>query len=174
MELSNIQFITKLKTVAAKVYHTESASGIKLIEGFEGLMLTAYQDRAGIWTIGWGSTRYANGKPVKKGDKLVNKACADDLFKVTLKEFENDVNRLVTVPLNQNQFDALVSFHYNTGALAVSTLLKKLNAGDYNGAAAQFLVWNKITDPKTGKKVIYDVLVNRRKKEQKLFLTPIK
>ena len=50
MELSNIQFITKLKTVAAKVYHTESASGIKLIEGFEGLMLTAYQDRAGIST----------------------------------------------------------------------------------------------------------------------------
>jgi len=148
-----------------------SASGITLIKNFEGLMLKAYKDIAGVWTIGWGSTRYADGKPVQPGDILVNRACADDLFLVTLKSFVNAVNRLVKVPVTQNQMDALYSFHYNTGALAQSTLLKKLNVGDYEGAAVQFLVWNKITDPHTGKKVVSDTLVKRRAKEQKLFLT---
>jgi lysozyme len=150
---------------------TISAAGLALLKDFEGLRLKAYQDIAGVWTIGYGSTFYANGNRIKPTDKLVNKECAEDLLRVTLKGFERTVNRLVTVPLSQNQYDALVCFHFNTGGLASSTLLRKLNKGDYAGAAEQFLVWNKITDPKTGKKVVSDTLVKRRAKERKLFLT---
>jgi lysozyme len=149
-----------------------STNGIALIKSFEGLRLKAYKDSAGVWTIGWGSTKYANGNAVKSIDTLVNRECADDLFEVTLKEYVNAVDKAVKVPLNQNQFDALVSITYNVGVGITlnSTLFKKLNAGDYAGAADQFLVWNKITDPKTGAKVPYDVLTKRRAKEQALFL----
>ncbi|WP_121812790.1 lysozyme [Mucilaginibacter kameinonensis] len=150
-----------------------STRGLDLIKSFEGLRLTAYQDIAGVWTIGYGCTFYANAKRIQPGDRLVNKECASDLLCVILKDFERTVNRVVTVPLNQNQYDALLSFHFNTGSLPSSTLLRKLNAGDYGGAAAQFALWTKVTDPKTGKKVISDALVKRRAKEQKLFITPI-
>ena len=151
--------------------YTFSAAGIALLKQFEGLRLNAYKDIAGVWTIGYGSTYYASGNAIKPGDKLVNTECAEDLLKVTLTAFERTVNRVVTVPLTQNQYDALVCFHFNTGELASSTLLRKLNAGDYAGAAAEFLVWNKITDPETKEKVVSDTLVKRRAKEQKLFLT---
>lgn len=149
-------------------------AGIDLIKSFEGLRLDAYQDSAGVWTIGYGSTRYADGKPVKKGDKLVNSHCADDLFVITLREYFDAVNADVKVPLTQNQFNALLSFTYNegTGALASSTLLKKLNAKDYAGAADEFLKWDKITDPKTHEKEVLDTLYKRRKKERELFLKP--
>ena len=82
-----------------------------------------------------------------------------------LKKFESTVNSAVTVPINQNQFDALVSLAYNigTGAFKESTLLKKLNLGDYKAAAAQFAVWNR-----GGGKVMQG-LVNRRAVERKLF-----
>ncbi|UOE47984.1 lysozyme [Mucilaginibacter sp. SMC90] len=150
-----------------------SVRGLDLIKSFEGLRLAAYQDVAGVWTIGYGCTFYANGKRIQPGDKLVNKECASDLLGVVLRDFERTVNRVVTVALNQNQYDALVSFHFNTGSLPSSTLLRKLNAGDFGGAAAQFDLWVKVTDPKTGKKVVNDTLVKRRAKEQKLFTTPI-
>jgi lysozyme len=85
------------------------------------------------------------------------------------------VNNYVKVPLTQSQFDALVCFTYNegTGALKESTLLRKLNAKDYHGAAYQFLLWDKITDPKTGQKVVCDTLILRRKKERELFLSTL-
>lgn len=150
--------------------YTFSAAGIALLKQFEGLRLKAYKDIAGVWTIGYGSTFYANGKRIKPGDDLLTATCAEDLLRVTLASFERAVNRLVIMPLTQNQYDALVCFHFNTGALASSTLLRKLNTGDYAGAAAQFAAWNKITDPVTGKKVVSDTLVKRRAKEQKLFL----
>jgi len=147
-------------------------SGKNLIKGFEGLRLKAYQDVAGVWTIGWGSTRYANGTTVKQGDVLLNRECADDLFDRTLAPFEDVVNRAVKVPLSQNQFNALVDFAYNEGdgALKISTLLKKLNAGEYQAAAEQFLAWDEVTDPATGKKVVNEDLVKRRQKERALFL----
>ncbi|QEM13476.1 lysozyme [Mucilaginibacter rubeus] len=168
---SSLALISNLKTVAARAYHAASADGEKLIQGFEGLRLKAYQDIAGVWTIGWGNTHYANGKPVKKGDTLPNRECADDLLEFKLKGFAAQINNLVKVTINQNQFDALLSFQYNTGALAVSTLLKKLNAGDFAGAAAEFGRWNKVT--KEGKKVVSQVLTDRRAKEAKLFLKPL-
>ena len=83
------------------------------------------------------------------------------------------MNNGAKVALTQNQFDALVSFVYNvgTGVVRSSTLFKKLNSADYTGAANQFLLWNKITDPHTGKKVTCKTLSQRRAKERALFLT---
>ena len=126
-----------------------SQHGEKLIKSFEGLRLTAYRDVAGVWTIGYGSTRYHDCRSVKPGDKLTSEVQASAIFVNTLGQYENAVNSYVKAPLTQNQFDALVSFTYNEGthALKESTLVKKLNAKDYQGAADQFLVWNKITDP---------------------------
>ena len=149
-----------------------SKKGEKIIKNFEGLRLEAYRDSANIWTIGYGSTRYHDGKTVKPGDKLANEMQANALFNNTLSQYIDAVNTFVKVPLTQNQFDALVSFCYNegTGALKESTLLRKLNEKDYEGSAAQFLVWNKITDPKTGEKVVLETLVKRRQQEHQLFL----
>ena len=150
-----------------------SESGLTLIKNFEGLRLSAYKDVAGVWTIGYGSTRYHDGKTIKPGDELTDESQADALLANTLGQYVDAVNNYVHVQLTQNQFDALVSFTYNegTGALKYSTLLKKLNTGDYQGAAVQFLVWNKITDPETGEKVVSNTLTARRIKESKLFLS---
>lgn len=145
--------------------HSLSYNGMCLLEQFEGLRLEAYLDSAGIATIGFGTIKYPNGSKVKLGDKTT-KAQAKEYKLHDLKEFENTVNMSVTVPLSQNQYDALVSLSYNigSGAFKNSTLLKKLNSGDYNGASDQFLVWNKVNSKKV------QGLVNRREAEQKLFL----
>jgi lysozyme len=148
-----------------------SDQGIALIRKFEGLSLTAYRDSAGVWTIGYGSTRYHDGKNVKPGDKLANEQQADALFRNTLGQYVESVNQKVKVPLTQNQFDALVSFTYNTGTGSGKTLFVKLNAMDYAGAANQLLLWNKTTDPH-GKKVPCPTLTARREKERALFLKP--
>ncbi|MET3980923.1 lysozyme [Mucilaginibacter sp. UYP25] len=152
---------------------TLSKRGIAIIKNFEGLRLNSYQDIAGVWTIGYGSTRYVDGKAVKKGDKLADTAQAESLLKSTSTDYIGAVDEGTTVHLSQNQFDALVSFIYNvgTGAVRSSTLFKKLNAGDYQGAADQFLLWNKITDPHTGKKVVSKTLIQRREQERALFLS---
>jgi len=147
-----------------------SDHGEALIKSFEGLRLTAYRDSGGVWTIGYGSTRYHDGKAVKPGDKLASEAQADALFRNTLGAYVSAVNQRTKVPLTQNQFDALVSFVYNTGTAAGKTLFEKLNANDYTGAADQFLQWNKITDPHTGNKIVCDALVKRRAAERALFL----
>jgi len=150
-----------------------SETGIRLIKSFEGLRLAAYRDVAGVWTIGYGSTHYHDGNPVKPGDKLANALQANTLFNNTLGQYEQAVNEYVKVALAQPQFDALVSFAYNegTGALKGSTLLKKLNEKDYPGAADELLVWDKITNPQTGRKEVCPTLSARRRKERKLFLS---
>jgi len=147
-----------------------SDHGEALIKNFEGLRLSAYRDSAGVWTIGYGSTRYHDGKPVQPGDKLANEVQAEALFRNTLDQYANAVKSKTHVLLTQNQFDALVSFTYNTGIFSGKTLFTKLNEGDYAAAADQFLVWNKITDPHTGKKIECEVLTVRRKQERALFL----
>ena len=145
--------------------HSLSNNGMSLLEQFEGLRLEAYLDSAGIATIGFGTIKYPDGSKVKKGDKIT-KAQAKQYKLHDLKEFESTVNTSVKASLTQNQYDALVSLSYNigSGAFKNSTLLKKLNSGDYKSAAEQFLAWNKAG----GKKV--QGLVNRREAEQKLFL----
>ncbi|MEB3790150.1 lysozyme [Acinetobacter sp. IK40] len=144
---------------------TTSKTGIDLIYSFEDTKLQAYDDGVGVWTIGTGTTVYPNGVKVKKGDTCTL-AQAKTYFSHDLKRFESSVNNLVKVPLSQNQFDALVSLVYNIGqtAFSESTLLKKLNAKDYQGAADQFPRWNK-----GGGKVLKG-LVRRRADERALFL----
>ena len=142
-----------------------SLFGIDLICGFEGLRLKAYDDGVGVWTIGFGTTIYPNGIRVKKGDTCTE-AQAKAYMAHDLKKFESAVNNAVTVPVNQNQFDALVSLAYNIGpsAFSKSTLVRKLNAGDIRGAAEQFDVWVNAG----GKRM--QGLVNRRAKENEVFL----
>jgi lysozyme len=141
-----------------------SNTGIKLIRGFEELRLKAYDDGVGVWTIGYGTT-VINGVAVKKGDTCTLEQ-AKAYMAQDLKKFESAVNTAVKVPLNQNQFDALVSLTYNIGigAFKDSTLLKKLNAKDYAGTAAQFPRWNR------GGGRVLNGLVKRRKIEMELFL----
>lgn len=143
-----------------------SLFGVDLICSFEGKRLAAYDDGVGVWTIGFGTTVYPNGIKVKKGDTCTE-AQAKAYMAHDLKKFESAVNNAVTVPLNQNQFDSLVSLAYNigTGAFSRSTLVKKLNANDIRGAADQFDVWVNAG----GKRM--QGLVNRRAKEKALFLS---
>ncbi|MBW2956142.1 MULTISPECIES: lysozyme [Hafnia] len=143
-----------------------SENGINLIKQFEGCRLTAYQDSVGVWTIGYGWTQPVDGKPVGKGMTITQQK-ADDLLKQGVIQYENGVNSLVKVQLNQNQFDALVDFAYNLGvnALKGSTLLRKINTGDYAGAANEFTKWNKAG----GKELVG--LTRRREAEKSLFLS---
>lgn len=145
--------------------HTTGDKGIDLIKSFEGLKLNAYICPAGIPTIGYGTTR-VNGQTVQMGS-IITESQAVGYLKADLQQFESAVNGAVKVPVTQNQFDALVSFTYNLGAgnLRSSTLLKKLNAGDYAGAADEFPKWNK-----AGGKELAG-LTRRRNAERDLFLS---
>lgn len=142
---------------------TTSLNGRNLIREFEGEKLTSYRCSAGVLTIGVGST----GPHVKPG-MTITKAESDALFKKDLVRFEKAVNEAVKVPLTQNAFDSLVAFSFNVGisAFRSSTLLKKLNAGDYEGAADQFGRWTR-----AGGKVLAG-LVRRRAAEAALFRKP--
>ena len=113
--------------------------GIELIKHFEGCELEAYKCPAGVWTIGYGHI-----KGVHEG-MTITEHQAEEMLKSELHEYEGYINDYVTVPLNQNQFDAMVSWVYNLGGgnLRASTLLKVLNAGEYDGVPAQMLRWNK-------------------------------
>lgn len=140
---------------------TISDQGLALIKHHEGLRLNRYNDAVGYPTIGYGHL-------IKDGENLhqITEAEAEALLRDDVREAENAVNRLVKVPVTQEQFDALVSFTFNlgSGSLSESTLLRKLNAGDYAGAANEFPRWvyadgNKLTG-----------LVNRRHDERGLFV----
>lgn len=149
---------------------TVNAASLDLIVEFEGVRLQAYPDpatNAEPWTIGVGHTSAAGPPKVFPG-MTITKIQAYDILRTDLKKVEAEVDRLVKVPVNENQRGALVSLDYNIGGgnFSKSTLLKKLNAGDYAGAAAQFKVWNKAA----GK--VMAGLTRRRAAEEKLFLTP--
>lgn len=137
-----------------------SEQGLKVLKHYESCRLTAYQDSAGVWTIGWGHT----GPEVKSG-LVWTQQQADAALQKDLDWFEQRVTSLVRVPLKQRQFDALVCFAYNlgVGALQSSTLFAKLSARDYAGAAEQFPRWRN-----AGGKPLYG-LVKRRAAEQALF-----
>jgi lysozyme len=132
-----------------------------LIKKFEGLSLKAYLCPAKVWTIGYGHT-----KGVKAGD-TITQAQADKMLADEVSAFAFSVFPLIKVPVNQNQFDALVSFAYNvgTGALGKSTLLRRLNEKQYSVAADEFLKWNKAGG------VVLKGLVRRREAERLLFLS---
>lgn len=149
-----------------------SAAGRNAIAQREGNKLKAYLDSVGIWTIGVGHTSAAGPPAVTKG-MTITTSQSDEILTRDLAGVEADITRLVKAPLNQNQFDALVSLVFNIGAGAFgkSTLLKKLNAKDYAGAADQFLVWNKGTI--NGQKIAITGLTNRRKAERAQFLSTV-
>lgn len=141
-----------------------SEKGLQFIRREEGERLTAYADIIGVWTIGVGHTGTVDGKPVAKG-MVISADKSRELLSADLSKFELAITRLVKVPLKQYEFDALVSLVFNIGEtnFARSTLLKKLNANDFKGAAEQFLVWkNAGGRPVQG-------LLNRRKREKDMF-----
>lgn len=145
-----------------------SEAGLAAIRRHEGLRLKAYPDPGSSnglpITIGYGSTRKLDGSPWALSD-TITEAQAVELLRRDVLEVEEAVSRLVKVPLSQGQFDALVSFAFNVGAGAFgdSTLLRRLNEGDYDGAAEEFSRW-VFNDGK-----IMPGLQRRREAEQALF-----
>jgi lysozyme len=146
-------------TSSTMTHRTISQTGINLIKEFEGFRSSAYLCPGNVWTIGYGHTATA-----KSGMTITHKH-AQILLKQDLEKFEAAVNRAVKVPLNQNQFDALVSFVFNIGSFAFdkSTLLELLNQEQYELAALQLNRWIY-----AGKKKLPG-LVRRRRAEYRLF-----
>lgn len=143
-----------------------TASGIDLVKRFEKYSPTVYLDEGGRAHIGYGYL-------LQPGENIayMSEPEAAAKLKSKINEAENVIDNYVTVPLTQNQYNALASFVYNIGVNAFigSTLLKKLNRRDYTGAANEMLRWNKIT--KDSKKIVSQGLVRRRNIEKDLFLT---
>ena len=155
--LGNIKQTSKSNSKPNKI----SQQGIDLIKRWEGFRNKAYLCPGNVWTIGYGHT-----KNVRSG-MCISKEQAEQLLREDLKHFEASVSQLVTVQLNQAQFDALVSFTFNVGvgAFKKSTLRKLVNQGDFLGAAKQFGRWVNAN----GKKL--PGLVSRREEEKQLFLS---
>lgn len=135
-----------------------------LVASFEGDVLKAYQDGNRVWTIGYGHT----GQDVHPG-LVWTEDQAIAALRTNLLTSENDIERTVLVPVNQNEFDALTSFDYNIGVghLRSSTTLRLLNEGNRQGASDAMLLWDKVD----GK--VSPGLLRRRTAERALFLTPI-
>jgi lysozyme len=139
---------------------------VEAIKEHEELRLTSYlPTKNDVWTIGWGHTK--NAKP----NMTITVAQAEQFLREDLAWVENTIDRLVKVPLTQNQRDAVGSLIFNIGEsnFSKSTVLRKLNLGDYRGAADAFLMWDKQRDKQTGKMVTLRGLTIRRKKERDLF-----
>jgi lysozyme len=149
-----------------------SQNGLKLIMSFEGLKLSPYLDTAGVPTIGYGTIMYPSGHAVTMNDPAITTTQAAQYLEWEVNQKVGSVQHYVQVVVSQNEFDALVSFAYNEGlgALKTSTLLRLLNLGDTQGAADQFLMWDK--DRVDGQLVVNQGLLNRRQAERNLFLTP--
>jgi lysozyme len=142
-----------------------------LIKRFESLKLKAYRCPAGVWTIGWGHTG-SPGHPVEAGDRITEEA-AGELLAADVARVELDLPKVVGVPLNQNQWDALVSLCFNLrgGALGLPRiaprLFAKLNSGDYAGASREMLD----IDRANGK--VLPGLARRRAAERELFVSEV-
>ncbi|EED4372453.1 lysozyme [Salmonella enterica] len=141
-----------------------SARGLAALEHEEGCRLTAYQDSRGIWTIGTGHTGKVDGIAIHKG-MTITQDTADRLLRDDLSWVERCIAERVTVPLNQNQYDALCSLIFNIGASAFtgSSVRRYLNAGNYTAAADAFLKW-----PRAGSNPT--ILAPRRGRERAMFL----
>jgi lysozyme len=140
-------------------------NGIKLIKKYEGFRAKAYLCPAKVWTIGYGTTKYPNGKPVMMGDVCTEKQ-AEEYLRNYLSYAENSVGSVIRVSLSQNQFDAIISFVYNLGigSFSKSTLLKKINDSPYDPSIhAEFLKWNKAGG------VVLNGLTKRREEETQLY-----
>ena len=158
--LAAIGFLFRKKIVAT--VKQLSAQGLALIKRHEGLRLSVYMDAAGKPTIGYGHLI----KPGETFPPAITEAEAERILLRDTQIAQNAVRNNVKVPINQNQFDALVSLVFNIGAGAFekSTLLRLLNQGFYNAAAEQFLAWKRAGSHP-------DILLPRRRKEKELFET---
>lgn len=142
---------------------------LELIRHFEGFRSDPYQDTGGVWTIGYGSTRDANGKRVSRDTKPITREQGDALLARDFGLALNSVDHYVKLPLNDNQRGALASFVYNLGdqQFSSSTLLARLNRGDVAGVPVELKRW--VYD--NGRKL--QGLVDRRAAEALLFDTPV-
>lgn len=140
--------------------------GIELIKEWESFSSKPYPCAGSVPTIGFGNTYYEDGTSVRLSDPPISIERAELLLNFTLRKFEQDVEKLIKVPVSVNQFSAIVSFAYNVGVgnLKKSTLLKKLNQNDFIGASNEFSKWVN----SGGKKL--NGLVKRREAEKELFL----
>ena len=143
---------------------------VNIVKQFEGFRSKPYKCSAGIPTIGYGSTFYLNNEKVSMNDSEITKEFAEELLLKTLSDFSQSVDKLIKVELNQNQYDAIVSFCYNVGvgAFSNSTMLKLINVNDLTKASNEFIRWNK------AKGKVVNGLTIRRKKEKELFDNPYK
>jgi lysozyme len=142
---------------------------LDLIKQYEGCKLVAYQDIVGIWTIGYGTTAGADVGVKPAYGMTITQDRAEDLLRQGVEKFAATVDAMITTSVNANEFGACVSLAYNIGpnAFAKSTVLRELNVGHKDKAAAAFKMWNQ-----AGGEVIKG-LVKRREAEIKLFLTPV-
>lgn len=143
-----------------------SENGLSLVKHFEGLFLRGYRCPANVWTIGYGHTGSVNGATIND-ETTITQEQANALLAEDMRGSEQAVTARVKVPLEQHQFDALVSFVFNCGAHAfsLSNLLKLLNTGKISEVPAQFGRWIH------GGGRILPGLVRRRKTEEHLFST---
>jgi len=147
-----------------------SAIGINFIKKEESFIAAPYLDAVGVPTIGYGTTVYENGKKVTMKDFPITERRASELLANMLIGYEAAVNKAVKKPINQNQFDALVSFAYNVGKAGMtgSSLVKRINVDPLHSEIPYwFSVWCKGTIK--GKKVVLPGLVKRRKRESDLY-----
>jgi len=155
--------------------HEVSPQLVEMIKHFEGFRKHPYRCSAGVWTIGYGTTTYPNGKQVTLSDQNIGEEYAEKLLISKLRQhFVPVVNDYVKKPLKQHEFDALVSFVYNIGAeaFAKSTLLRKLNGSFHKDVVAEeFLRWNKARNPESGELEPLEGLTIRRKAEAELYKT---
>lgn len=148
-----------------------SPAGRAFIKGHEALRLKVYTDIAGFKTIGWGHKLLKSQLHLTE----ITEVQAEEFLDSDLHLIEIYLNGTVRVPLNQNQFDALVSFCFNLGigALDRSTLLKFVQVGKFIAAASEFLKWNKFKNTKTGLYEVANGLTKRRKEESSMFVRPV-
>ena len=137
---------------------TTSRPGLMFIASHEGIVLSRYKDSKGIWTLGVGHTAAAGYPDPRTFVGSLTLAEALGLFHQDILKYEKAVNAAVKVPLKQHEFDALVSFHYNTGAIGKASFVKKLNAGDRAGALKGIMDWRKPPE-----------IIGRRTAERDLF-----
>jgi lysozyme len=151
-----------------------SEKGLSLLKQFEGLKLSIYLDKAGKETIGYGHLLTDLEKKENVFSEGITETEAANILRADAGKAIFTVNHLVKVPLNQNQFDALVSLTFNCGGAPLSqTLGHLLNEGKYDAVAAQFLRWDKREDPHTGHVVEDAGLRHRRQIEAELWETPV-
>lgn len=151
-----------------------SSKIIAFIAGFESYMAKPYKDIAGVPTIGFGATYYQDGRKVTMNDAAITLECAHELKAFHVQDAEKSVKKLVKTKLNQNQYDALVSWVYNLGEgnLKSSTLLKKINANPNDPTIRNSWVqWNKARNPKTKLLEVSNGLTRRRNEEIEIYFS---